>query len=598
MSRMTLQKNTARLMAVLLSLVWILSMAPAAVAAESGTCGDNLSWSYSNGILTISGSGDMTNYSESARVPWYSFREEILALELPAGLTSIGSRAFYGCIRLTSVDLPEQVRSIGEYAFAGCESVAMLDLGTSLQSIGTGAFYDCRKLVSLRFPATLTHIGEEAFYHCAGITAITVPASVTSIGAAAFAYCTSLIRAELNCAVTTIPDWLFFGCKELSTVIISSTVSDMGNSSFKECDNLYYVSYDGDDVVKDKLEQTIAQNVPGFGITGSVTPNLPNDTSTTTKEVEKNDGSIGVQDVTVTQKENSTVSSTVEYTNQGDKTTVSSDVTITVENQDGWDDVADAIDEAIRNHNNALYTPGTESGTIDVTVYVKDTQTIETDILDGIQGKDITVTFIDQNGSVWKVNGKNLTGENTNLKYDLRYMVTPGSDDLCRELGTQTCYYLAFLESGQINAEVLIRLSDSLAMQKATLLQRTGKEWTYVQSSVIDRDGYAHFYLASVDRDTEYCIALNLPAAAEEPAPILPEEVKSSYGNVVNYEPIQYEITGRTSSWNMGLGKVMGILAAVMVGVIVLVGTIMFIWNKKRLEAGYVPNWDDEDDYK
>ena len=42
----------------------------------------------------------------------------------------------------------------------------------------------------------------------------------------------------------------------------------------------------------------------------------------------------------------------------------------------------------------------------------------------------------------------------------------------------------------------------------------------------------------------------------------------------------------------------MGILAAVMIGVVVLVGVIMFAWNKQRLKNGYVPQWDDEDDYK
>ena len=596
MSRTNLHRNISRLMAVLLCLTLVLSMAPAARAAESGSCGSNLSWSYSDGTLTITGSGDMTDYPQSSAVPWYGFREEIQRLELPSGLTSIGSMAFYGCTGLSAVDLPDTVRKVGRYAFSGCSRITMLDLGSSLETIGMGAFYDLRKLTSLRFPATLTSIGEEAFYHCSSLSAISVPASVSSIGAAAFAYCTSLLRAELNCAMTKIPDWLFFGCNQLSTVILSSTISDVGNSSFQECDSLYYISYDGSSVGKDALEQTIQQNVPGFEVTGNVTSNKPNDTTTTTKEVEKDDGTVGVQDVTVTEKENTTIQTTTEYTSGADKTTVSSDITITVENQDGWEDVADAIGDAIRDHNNALYTPGTESGSFDVTIYVKDSETIDQNILDEIWGKDVTITFITQEGSSWKVNGLNLTEEAVGTKYDLRYILREGSEELCRELGIEKCYQLSFQESGKVHVEILIRLNPALAMQKATLMQREKNSWVHIQSTVIDKEGYAHFYLASVDRDLEYCIAINLPAAEEEPAPIVPEEVKSAYGNMVNYEPIQYEITGRTSSWNMGLGKVMGILAGVMIGVIVLVGVIMFIWNKKRLESGYTPQWDDDEE--
>ena len=32
-------------------------------AATSGACGDNLRWNFDNGTLTISGTGNMTNYS-------------------------------------------------------------------------------------------------------------------------------------------------------------------------------------------------------------------------------------------------------------------------------------------------------------------------------------------------------------------------------------------------------------------------------------------------------------------------------------------------------------------------------------------------------
>lgn len=67
------------------------------VRAESGTCGPNLSWDYTNGVLTISGSGTMTDYSSGSNTPWGSLRTNILRIDLPDGLTSIGSHAFEEC---------------------------------------------------------------------------------------------------------------------------------------------------------------------------------------------------------------------------------------------------------------------------------------------------------------------------------------------------------------------------------------------------------------------------------------------------------------------------------------------------------------------
>ena len=57
-------------------------------AQTSGTCGDNLNWSYneSTKTLTITGSGAMTDYAAEADVPWYSVRSEILSISLPNGL--------------------------------------------------------------------------------------------------------------------------------------------------------------------------------------------------------------------------------------------------------------------------------------------------------------------------------------------------------------------------------------------------------------------------------------------------------------------------------------------------------------------------------
>src|SRR5271165_6772780 len=47
------------------------------------------------------------------------FPSSLTSVTIPAGVTSIGSFAFYLCVSLTSATIPNSVTSIGECAFAG-----------------------------------------------------------------------------------------------------------------------------------------------------------------------------------------------------------------------------------------------------------------------------------------------------------------------------------------------------------------------------------------------------------------------------------------------------------------------------------------------
>ena len=61
-----------------------------------GTCGENLTWTLTyDGVLTISGTGEMTDYPNFADVPWNAYREKILSVVMEPGVTSVGGYAFF-----------------------------------------------------------------------------------------------------------------------------------------------------------------------------------------------------------------------------------------------------------------------------------------------------------------------------------------------------------------------------------------------------------------------------------------------------------------------------------------------------------------------
>ena len=86
-------------------------------ADDSGSCGENVTYSFvsSTGTLTISGTGAMKDYNTSNSAPWYYL--SIKKVVINNGVTSIGDYAFSECTGLTSVTIPNSVTSIGSDAF-------------------------------------------------------------------------------------------------------------------------------------------------------------------------------------------------------------------------------------------------------------------------------------------------------------------------------------------------------------------------------------------------------------------------------------------------------------------------------------------------
>ena len=169
---------------------------------------DNIKWEIKDGTLTISGTGDMTDYY-AASSPWYS-NTNIKKVVIKDGVTKIGRYAFERCEKLTSVEIPNSVTSIGGYAFGNCLSLRSIEL-----------------------PNSVTVIDDYVFAGCESLTSITIPNSVTSIGEGAIGMCTSLTSIVIPNSVKSIKNWAFGNSKNLTSITFKGdTPPEFGKNVF------------------------------------------------------------------------------------------------------------------------------------------------------------------------------------------------------------------------------------------------------------------------------------------------------------------------------------------------------------------------------
>ena len=227
---------------------------------RGGRCGENLIWTLDEtGKLKITGSGEMTDYghpiiNRDQRAPWYQNIDEITEVELEAGVTSIGSYAFYGCTKLSKVTIPEesQLKTIGSSAFRECTALQEITLPKEIAEIDSYAFDGCEKLekVTIQEGSQLQTVGSYAFSETA-LKTFTVPAGLTELSSGMFANCSSLtgVDFEEGSALKEIGYWAFQGTG-LQKIRIPAAVEEIGGSAFRGCENLESVTFENDSSLK------------------------------------------------------------------------------------------------------------------------------------------------------------------------------------------------------------------------------------------------------------------------------------------------------------------------------------------------------------
>ena len=115
---------------------------PAAVGESSGNCGNDVQWILGDdGILTISGTGDMWDWTDyNDLTPWYDVKHQITSIIIESGVTSIGDYAFSNCDALEAVTIKDSVASVGDYAFYNCYNLNAITFEGDAPAFGNSPF--------------------------------------------------------------------------------------------------------------------------------------------------------------------------------------------------------------------------------------------------------------------------------------------------------------------------------------------------------------------------------------------------------------------------------------------------------------------------
>ncbi|MBR5942114.1 MAG: leucine-rich repeat protein, partial [Clostridia bacterium] len=332
-------------------MIMLLAFLPTRIIASaenvsSGTCGDNLTWTLEDGVLAISGTGKMYDYSTiSNSAPWDS--KSFSSVIIESAVTSIGSHAFDRCTGLTSITIPDSVTNIGNYAFSGCSGLTSVTIGNGVISIGGSAFEGCTSLMSVTIPNSVTSIGgnafahsgyyndelnwdkdvlyigkwlikakeriscnydinngtvgigDFAFYHNANLMSVDIPGSVVRIGGHAFRDCPGLTSITIPDSVTSIGGYAFYGCTGLTSVTIPASVTSIGGSAFSGCTGLTSITVAPGNSIYHGYGNCIIETETKALIVGCKSSVIPDDGSVTSIGGSAFSGCTGLTSITI-----------------------------------------------------------------------------------------------------------------------------------------------------------------------------------------------------------------------------------------------------------------------------------------------------------
>ncbi len=226
-----------KIMSVLVSLCMLASIfsvfSVVTFAKETGTCGENLSWTLDdNGVLTVSGTGEMYRWDSRDSVPWNGSKEKIKKVVIKEGVSLVGKYSFSYCENLKEVSFPDSLTVIEEYSFYECSRLQSVEFPKNLGTIGTSAFEGCIALKKVKIPETINWLGGYIFEYCGNLEEAIILGNPSHWSSGIFSSCEKLKTVKLSGNIEEIPQSTFLCCKSLTEIVIPQGVKRIGKGAF------------------------------------------------------------------------------------------------------------------------------------------------------------------------------------------------------------------------------------------------------------------------------------------------------------------------------------------------------------------------------
>ena len=223
----------------------------------------------------------------------YENDQEIVDLQIPAGVETVNNNLFTNCKNIRTVSFPEQIKNIGYKAFGNCTNLESVELPESLTSISGGAFDGCKgiKSVNAKMKASCPVIPTDGYTGAFDAevysnAVLSIPKGLTELYMGQADWCrfknvfdpgrvsdgiytyllnedktarlykadTCQLEANLvvpgtytlndvEYKVTSIGADVFKEFKELETVVLPEGLLSIGEAAFRECSNLRQVTF-------------------------------------------------------------------------------------------------------------------------------------------------------------------------------------------------------------------------------------------------------------------------------------------------------------------------------------------------------------------
>ena len=156
-------------------------------------------------LAKLTGYGATKNFASADVKPWDKYIPSISAIEIGAGVTSIGERLFrrHEAVKSLVFEDSDNIRHLGKQAFQGCQFSGEYSFPNLEDAEFAAAFSHCPNLRGLTLNSNVKSLASAAVTSCMSLRYVHGISGVKTVGQGAFHYTPKLESLDLDPAICT-----------------------------------------------------------------------------------------------------------------------------------------------------------------------------------------------------------------------------------------------------------------------------------------------------------------------------------------------------------------------------------------------------------